>query len=578
VPTAPGGSAASPLIRAVSEHAIAGRLLAGLFIGSIALHVGVILWLPYFVTVDGATHVGAATALVDALLGRSQLATELTTIQLLPATNLILEIPLGVLVALIGPQLAEKIIVVGYVVGFPLAVAYAVRGVDRGRWWLAFVAIPLTFSFALNYGFYNFCYGLIGFVLTAGYAARHRRQWSARSSVVLAALATATYAAHVLPFGQVVLLFGLVALWDWWTATPRTARGLVGEAAPYALAATPGLLLTIILVLGSPPSIGPSAFSPLVPLLGTLVLAWGMVTYDLREIAFTTLVAACLLGLFGAVAIRRLRDRRLRRADAYLLFGIAAIIEVAVVPSGAKLGAGGVFVAQRLGLVSVVGLVLWLASHAWSFRVAAIVGISSVVAAVGLIGLRLPAYATLSDHVEAYVALAPCLATDATMIQANLGRIVPGSLDRTDHFSDDAGRLTALTHGWPLANVEFEDGFFPLQNRPDVSPYKLLIPVESRTTPFWEPLQRLPSTIDLARYEAAAGRSVDYILVFGRSVATAEVLAKPAWLALTNELQISYSVVAVSADRLLEVYERTGSTAAVRGRERRAAARACSTQ
>ena len=556
---------------------VARVLAIGFGIG-LAVNAALVLGLPYFVTVDGAAHLGGAAAFADAVLGRTQFVAQLASIQILPATNLIPEVPLGFLSELVGPQWAEKLLIAGFAVGFPLAVLYAVRGVGPRRWWLASVALPLTFGFVLNFGLYNYCYGLIGLVLVAGYVARHRAAWTPRSVATLTALVTLTYMAHVLPFTQACLLLGVVTLWDWFTDRERSVRSLVHRSAPVAIGVLPGLLLMITLIQGSPPGSAATSLPAAASLIGTLALAWGTVTFDLREAIFTTLVAVALFALAVAAILPRIRRRDLRPADAFFVFGLLVVIEVAIVPGGTMLGSGGSYVPQRLQVIPVVGLVMWLADRPWSSRVSLALVAACLVAALGITALRLPAYSTLSATVESYLGVAPCIAPESTIVQANLARIVPGSLDRTDELSDEVGRLSAATHGWPLANVEFEVGFFPVRNRDDANPYTYLIPDASRTVPMWEPLQRIPPSIDLLGEGRPAARAVDYVVVFGRSIASAETLANPDWISLERQLAAAYQRVTTSSDGLVQVYERTGSDAAARGAAQRsiAPAGACS--
>jgi hypothetical protein len=120
--------------------------------------------------------------------------------------------------------------------------------------------------------------------------------------------------------------------------------------------------------------------------------------------------------------------------------------------------------------------------------------------------------------------------------------------------------------------VEFEVGFFPLRNRPDVDPYVTLIPAAARTTPVWEPIQGIPPSIDLAAYESATGHPIDYVFVFGRTIAASETVGDPRAAALDAQLGRLYARVATSPNGLLEVYERQDSPAAIRGTQRRAAA------
>ncbi len=204
-----------------------------------------------------------------------------------------------------------------------MAAAYAVRGVAPGRWWLAFLLVPLSFTFTLQYGFYPFCYGVLGLVIVMGYVVRHDGRWTRRSAFVLTILLTGTYAAHVLPFAVALLFVGLVATSGWLTAEDRTPAAIARRWGPPLLAALPGIALSCYLVavglLDERTSLvtdGRSAASPastfllqaktaLSRLRDVLSLGLGTVTFDSREGVFILAIAAVL----GAMLLFGLRRR-----------------------------------------------------------------------------------------------------------------------------------------------------------------------------------------------------------------------------------------------------------------------------
>ncbi len=69
----------------------------------------------------------------------------------------------------LDPPVAEKLLQVAYVVALPLALLYAVRRVRPGSEWVAVLAVPMTFTFTFLYGFYDFSFGVVVFLIGAGY-------------------------------------------------------------------------------------------------------------------------------------------------------------------------------------------------------------------------------------------------------------------------------------------------------------------------------------------------------------------------------------------------------------------------
>jgi hypothetical protein len=150
------------------------------------------------------------------------------------------------------------------------------------------------------------------------------------------------------------------------------------------------------------------------------------------------------------------------------------------------------------------------------------------------------------------------------MIQINLARYPSGSLARTDPFTEETGRIAALTHGHDLGNFEGSFPFSLFRNRADNDPFRYLL-----TTA--DGFESVPPSVDLQAYTTRPGGEVDYVIVFGTSAAAASTLASTAWSTLSAQLADGYRLVAGSSGGLATVYERTGSPAAAAGAALRAA-------
>jgi len=91
---------------------------------------------------------------------------------------------------------AEKLLLIGYVILLPVALRYALQAIHPASAFLSVLAFPLVHNFMLHMGFYNFAYSLplYGFVL--GYWLRHHDCLTLRTTLTLATLALLLYLAH----------------------------------------------------------------------------------------------------------------------------------------------------------------------------------------------------------------------------------------------------------------------------------------------------------------------------------------------------------------------------------------------
>jgi hypothetical protein len=518
---------------------------------AIAVELLVVLTLKRFVTVDGAIHVGGAALIRDLLTGAGGIHLRYVELAPFPAPNLTPELLLAAAMLVVNPILAEKLLIAGYVVALPLALLYAVRPFGQDKRWLAVVAIPLTFTFTLHYGFYNFSYGVAAFLVVAGYLVRMRRQPTPTRAVVLGGLLLLTYSCHLVPYVEAMMFVGVVVGWDLLAAVrARSAalRSTIRFAVLVSVAAAPSLLLAGFFLLSSR-SAEPARYRSMVePILGLLTFIWPLLTFDIREALFTSGLAATV----GILVLWQLRERFRARPgasgeDPIAVF--ATLATLAFVVSPASVASGGSLLLERLALFPIYGAILWLATRPLPAMALRIVAGVAMIAGAGLLVLRWPAYTALSDRSADYLALAPCIARGSTLIQANLYQFVPGPLHHMDPMVEETGVLSAATSGHDLGSVEGVVPFYPVRNRASNNPYVFL--PTSR-----ELYYVIPPPIDPLGYEERTDGRVDYIVLNGRSGASAEVLSSGAWTFLRQELDTGYRRVAVSPAGHFEVFER----------------------
>ena len=166
----------------------------------------------------------------------------------------------------------------------------------------------------------------------------------------------------------------------------------------------------------------------------------------------------------------------------------------------------------------------------------------------GLLALRAPAYAAMGRDVADYLQIAPCMARDATFVQANLWYDVPSPLGRSFALLHDGGRLAAATGDLDLGSVTATLPLYPLQYRSDIDPFTTgLI---TRQNGEYE----IPPGIAPLTYEERTTGRVDYVVLFGRIHAAPGDLADPAWQDVQAQLDDGYRLVARSPSGLTELF------------------------
>lgn len=497
---------------------------------------------PRVVTVDGPAHLASAAALLHA----GDLSHALYRVDLSPVPNLLTTLLLAGLLTLFGPDGAERALVLGYALGLPLAMRYALRGVDPRAGWLALVAVPFVGGYLYTYGFYNLCLGLVGMLVVAGVALRQRSGWSVRSAAAAGLLLLATWTAHLLPLLVAGILVGVLALCRVVAARRGGLRAaLTVHLLPPVLAGLPVLALTAVFTAESADSRGaPVRTSSVGALLGGLLtLGRPLVAWTTREYVGSALVAVALLTL--AVLCRPRRDRSPERA-ALALTGLLLTGWYLLSPD--RYGPEYGFLNDRLSLFPPLLLALWSAAPPPSRRLGRAAVVVLLVGATTLIGLRLPTEVRYQRDVAELLSVAPDVPRGSTLVALRLWRDAPAGPDARNRSRDplrhEAGRIAVLRDAVDIGHYQAVTPAFPLRFRAGTDPRRVI-------DPDLQGLQLVPPSVDLA-----AGPQV--VLLVGRRRAAPDVLAAPPSVRLLGQLESSYRLVATSRrSGLVEVWQRS---------------------
>ena len=516
-------------------------------IGLLALHVLALLLLPRVVTVDGPGHLAGGEVLAS--FGDSPLLQRFYEVDLSPLPNMLPTLLLGGLLSFLGPDLAEKLLVGLCLVLLPLAVRYALRGVDARAGWLAVAAVPFATGYLLYYGFYGFCLATGLAFLAIGVALRRTDGWTWRAALLLAGLTLVTWTSHLLPLlvaGLVVALLALERTRTAWRAGAHPGQAALRHLVPPALAGLPVLLLTAVFSQSEGAGYGDPVRRGLVELLlGFFTSGRVLVVYSRWEYVAATAITLVLAWL----ALRR-RAALVATPERRALLAAALIMSVVYFASPDRFGEEYGFLNDRFAYFPPLLLLLAAAQPLPRRRTGPAVVALLVVATVSLALLRIPTEIKWQRDVEEMVAVSELLPRGSVVLAVQLWRDPPAGAQVRNPVRDplrhETSRIAVLIDGVDVGHYEAATAYFPARFRDDASPRRLVDPGE-------DGLSAVPPDVDLA----AGVPVVDAVLVVGRREAGSGVVNRPDARRVLGELEEHYRLTGVSAPTgLVEVWQR----------------------
>lgn len=429
------------------------RHLRRLFFALAVLYVLPFWVVRYLPTVDGACH--TYNAWVMRQHGNTEqypLFNQYYEINAKPYPNWISQGTMALLMFVVPPLVAEKLLVSGYMLLFLGGMWYLAGSVRPEERWLAFLAFPFAWNQLFQFGFYNFSYSLALFPWIVGCWWRHRAAPGLGFALKINLLLWLCYFSHILSFALALAAIGVL-----WLATLRPGnwrRHLLHV--PILL---PQVALPIWFFLQKTGGEIPDHWG-----LRRLVLYFAelrvLVTLSEPQRWIGKGVAVLLLLLFLFTLGRKVRRRPLfQQEDVFLLLALLAILLYALSPQGL---AGGAVLKPRLSLYPWLLLIPWLSP---GFSPAARKAATGVLALGALLylGYMTHLYRLHGAKVARYLAALEPVRPNTRILALLFERVGP-----TDSLSHAIG-YKALEKGlidWD--NYEAKYSFFPTRFRSTV--------------------------------------------------------------------------------------------------------------
>jgi hypothetical protein len=420
---------------------------------------------------------------------------------------------LGAFGRILPPLTSEKLLVTLYWLSFAGAARYAVTALGRENAVLAFLLLPLGFGYFLHFGFYNFSFGVAGFLLLFGFALRRADRLDYRTLAVIAAGAFAIVVTHLFAFAMFLASFGGARAGaavaravhrGGGRAWPAEAGRLAVEGVKIAIVCLPAFAVAISFYLRYMQSDAPPVHASLK--FNLVRLASMGATHSLSRAEFFSLspyvVLVWLLAGIAAWRWIRSRDRSAALATvlpALLLFAIYLLATVQVKHFPAQLRLLPFILCLMVLAIARIGVPTWARR-----LIVPVLAVAVTASAV--------------ERARFYR-----VADGAALALLEAGRVIePGSTFRTHYTATRGEAFVATGNGWrvdvllhvPALVAMQQDaislnhdllsprklGYFPVRYRPARDPYRDARP----------PGEARP----LAGLERSIGMPVDYLLIW----------------------------------------------------------------
>lgn len=482
---------------------------------------------------------------------------------------------------MVGPVIAEKLLVSLYLLFLPLTVRYLSwspttapgseprHGFSRESRAIApLLVFPFLYSYSLHMGFYNFVMSLGFFFAVLGFYVRYREAMTAGRILVLALLVLGLYFCHAVSLVASMLAIGAVAFWQAGVVEilhspvgerSQSYRGSLRQSAyrfyqllvPAVVAFLPAVILLAGYLIRSTAAVPLAAANPpadhgWIDRMLRLFSLSSLVSYSWAEFFFSS----ALVVVFAVTALVLLRRKwkvgRVEPADAFLMMACGFVVLYFIAPDEL---AGGSVILPRLELFPYLCCILWFASSTLGRPLSRWLIGSATVISMGLLGGHVLSYARFAAALDEFRSVAESIEPHSTLLAITLSdnaghRTAPASL-RVNPLKHACCYVALDSRAVLLTNYEAAHAYFPIQFRSGYNPYEMIGPFHAD-----------PLSADLERFHAGGGAKVDYVLLYGTEDHELETESL-----LKTQMTAHYEPIRTSGPRgLVRLYRRRSPT------------------
>lgn len=471
----------------------------GPFVVICILHTIPILNRGYFPTLDGPAHLYNAQLIQYLLAGDAELVNQFTQFNPIPVPNWIGHFLLLAFDLVFPAWMAEKLLLLLYLLGLPLAFRYMARQLTTTNTLLIYLVFPFVWSYMFFLGFYNFILGQVLFFLVLGFWIKVHRTLTNKQVIALGALFLLTYFSHLLIFFLLGVCIFLHLLAQVVLITEKRAS-LLNRIAKLSIASLPAIALAVNYLFQGAEETAYTHYS--------LSQKWewieqirAIVGLHSDEIVFTNkiyfIILFLLLLALSLLSSRLVKKKKLAATDLTILAAtlpIAFSLGYLYLPDSD--GQAG-YISLRLLHFLFLTLILWLCTQPIPKWMQVLTASATLVSSFFLLNYYNEQYLSKKELASELQELGQFVADNSTVLPVK--RHGDWTVDHAHHYALVDKRSVALL------NYECDNPFYPLIWKETEIPQNLLGKFHlEQSCLYWKNNRR------------GRERTIDYVLVVGR--------------------------------------------------------------
>ncbi|MCF8374351.1 MAG: hypothetical protein K9H64_22200 [Bacteroidales bacterium] len=233
-----------------------GKYEAYFFYALVLINLLPVLLCRFFPTVDGPAHLYNANLIVEMLKNPGSRLDQFFVFNSNLNPNWTGHLILSGLLFVFPAWLSEKILVVSFLLFFPLSFRYFFHSIGLKKNYLLFLIFPFTYSYLLLYGFFNFQLALIFLFLSLGLWSRYKREGFSTGGIAsLLVAVTLICLSHLFVFAVFLLILAVLNLGNLTDLFNQKKQApALREIGQQILFVLPGLVVAILYFVTNPVS------------------------------------------------------------------------------------------------------------------------------------------------------------------------------------------------------------------------------------------------------------------------------------------------------------------------------------
>ena len=421
----------------------------------------------FFPSLDGASHLFNANIINQLFFHENDLFHQFFRINPEPVPNWTSHLLIAFMKLIFPAFLAEKILIAGLLAGLPFAFRSLMKTLQPDKLYLSYLIFPFTHSMFLFFGFFNFCLGVIFFLISLNFYLRKKGEMKYfKDFLVLTLLILLTYFSHILVFGVLLILIAAFIISEGisaWISMRSLKKQILKEFFRKTLAITLASAIPLCLFIYffiSRPGTRVVAFLPKSQLVEYLIRIRPLISFNTDKEGVFTILLFFLMAIliFSGLMVmayrffRKSESRPGNRHKRWLIPSISLLFFLYFLLPDAYGTAS--YTSLRLNYLLFLLVVLWIAT----FRLPRWIGIVAAIFALGINALMIRYDKPIMDEFNR-MAIASNKASD--FIPANSMVLPIYLMDNwfTGHFVDYVAIDKPIVM---VYNYECETGYFPV--------------------------------------------------------------------------------------------------------------------